>query len=177
MTTGRINQVARLKREPARQLQHLPKWAGLRRTQAENRCSYDRRGIPHVRNHASDTSFLTFIIPTPVRTIRFACQTSNTTNGIHLAMIRTGDLPKSAWQSHAELALGTASVRAGKNPSDSSKAIRPRTYTRISPSFRLPKRQKNVRKASKYQSRGNFATHNRVELHRQPITSIPAPTN
>jgi len=139
MTTGRINQVARLKREPTRQLQHQPKRAGLRRTRAGNRCSYDQRGIPHVRNHASDTSFLPFVIPTPDRTIRFACQTSNTTNGVHIAMIRTGDLPKSAWQSHAELALGTASVRAGKNPSDSSKAIRPRTYTRISPSFRLPK--------------------------------------
>jgi hypothetical protein len=39
------------------------------------------------------------------------------------AMIRTRDLPKSAGQSPTELALGTASVRAGKNPSDGNTAF------------------------------------------------------
>jgi hypothetical protein len=38
-------------------------------------------------------------------------------------MIRTRDLPKSVGQSPAELALGTASVRADKNPSDSNTAF------------------------------------------------------
>lgn len=51
------------------------------------------------------------------------CVPLSTTRRRIRAMIRTRDLPKSAGQSPTELALCTASVRAGKNPSDSNTAF------------------------------------------------------
>jgi hypothetical protein len=123
MTTGRINQVARLKREPARQLQHRPGRAGPSRD--ANRKSLLIRSERHstcTRPRSGHYCSLPCCQRLHERT-RSACRGSGTTRRRIRAMIRTRDLPKSAGQSPAELALGTASVRAGRNPSDRNTAF------------------------------------------------------
>ena len=91
-------------------------------------------------------------------------------------MIRTRDLPKSAGQSPAELALCTASVRAGKNPCDSNTAFKHAPTQGYHQHFGCPNDTKMSQGQSIYPSRDEFATHKRVEPHRQPIGSIPTTT-
>jgi hypothetical protein len=123
MTTGRINQVARLQREPARQLRHRPGRAGLRRTQTGNRCSYEREAL---RMHASTLRTLCSrsVVNYNTTRTRSACRHRQHDETAY----RSNDSYKGppevcGAKSRRAIALGTASVRAGKNPSDSSKAF------------------------------------------------------
>ena len=81
MTTGRINQVARLKREPARQLRHRPGRAGPSQDANRKSLLIRTRGIPPAREHAPDTLFRRFVNNSASEhDLRVA--TGNTTDGV-----------------------------------------------------------------------------------------------
>jgi len=139
MTTGRINQVARLKREPARQLQHQPEQAGLRMTQTGNRCSYEREAIhmhaSTLRTLCSGMSLTTTrqntICVSPPATRQTAYRSNDSYKG-----------PPEVCGAKSRRASNRHRIRESRQKSKGLQhSIRPRTNTRISPTFRLPKGQ------------------------------------
>jgi hypothetical protein len=111
-------------------------------TQTGNRYSYGQRGIPPAQDHAPDTDVRN-VLSTTARKNTICVprwqhdKTAYKSNGSY-----KGPPEVCGAKSHRAIALGTTSVRASKNPSDSNTALDHTPTQGFRQHFGCPKRQK-----------------------------------